>query len=387
MTLRVGIFIERFDASRGGRERSTLEVAGELARRGCRVDVVCMTGQPVGGGVDVVTLGWAGASRTGKLRRFVTAAARHMASAAYDVTHAMAPLPGADVYQLRGGTIAGLREGSLRMLGPVARAVRTVTWPCNRARALMGRLERRVVRDRRTLCLPVSRMVADELRRFHDRTANVRVVFNAVAAPAVSAEARAAWRAKTRALWGAAEEDFVLVCPAMNFRLKGVPETVEAFARFRPRPGPPARLVVLGTGQPKACQRLARRCGVGGDVVFRPAVGDIWPVYAAADAVVLLSWYDPCSRVVLEAATFGVPSITTRFNGAAELVAGQRGNPPVMVVDSPAAVADVAEACTRLADPGVRADCAAACRAVAPHLSITRHVDKLMAIYEEITAP
>ena len=46
------------------------------------------------------------------------------------------------------------------------------------------------------------------------------------------------------------------------------------------------------------------------------------PYYAAADLYVHPTFYDPCSLVVLEAAACGLPIITSRYNGAAELFRG-----------------------------------------------------------------
>ena len=50
------------------------------------------------------------------------------------------------------------------------------------------------------------------------------------------------------------------------------------------------------------------------------AIDDPVPYYAAADVFVLPTFYDPCSLSVSEAAASGLPSVTTRFNGAAELL-------------------------------------------------------------------
>ncbi len=379
--MRIGVFIERFNPTRGGRERSTAEIARGLVARGCEVDVICTTGSEAGEGVNVVPLGKTLLRRTVTRRRFVLAAQEMIAAGTYDVTHTMLPIPTADIYQLRSGTLPGSYAGNLRPLGPLLRCLRRLTWQTNRLRALQGRLEAQVIADPRTRCLPVSRMVAEELRRHYDRTENVRVVFNGVAVPNVPEATRAEWRARLRSEWGVPEEDLLLVCPAMNFLLKGVAQTVRAFSRFmRRRNG--AHLVVLGREMAEGYERLVGAAGIGQFVRFRQPVDDIWPVYAAADAVVLLSWYDPCSRVVLEATAFGTPCVTTAFNGAAEALGDGAG----VVVDSPADLRAVVDAMTRLADPAERRRLADACRTVAPRLTMDRHVDELMEIYKEIAA-
>ena len=372
--MKVGLCIERFDPVRGGRERSTAEIASALAARGCDVDVVCMTGGDGPAGVNVVALKPWGLGRTHRFRRFVAAARRRCAAGGYDVTHAMFPLPGAAVYQIRGGTLPAQREAYLRLRGATELLGR-LAWPLNRLRALQGRLEARVMRDPAARILPVSAMVAGEVRTHYRREARVRVVGNGVAVPAVDDARRAAWRREVRGAWGLVDGDVALVCPAVNFELKGVGPLIDAFERGGRRPGGEALKLILLGPQPR------RRRGVDGEKVrVVGTVPNIWPVYAAADAVVLLSWYDACSRVVLEAVAMGVPCVTTRFNGAADLLADGAGR----VVAGPHAADEVVDALLALADPAARAAAAAACAPLAERVTMKRHVDELMAVYAEV---
>ena len=73
------------------------------------------------------------------------------------------------------------------------------------------------------------------------------------------------------------------------------------------------------------------------------------PYYAAADVFVLPTFYDPCSLSVSEAAASGLPSVTTRFNGAAELLTeGVDG----FVISDPADDAELASGCGRYRSGG-----------------------------------
>jgi len=66
------------------------------------------------------------------------------------------------------------------------------------------------------------------------------------------------------------------------------------------------------------------------------------------------TWYDPCSRVVLEALAVGLPAVTTRYNGAAEVMeVGRHGT----VIDEPQDVAALAQALRTTLAPEVRAAC------------------------------
>ncbi len=380
--MRVALVIERMDTRRGGRETSTAQTACELARRGHNVTVLCRRGAWSARGVTVLPLATGGLSRAGRLRRFVAAVQDHILAVPYDVVHATLPVPGANVYQPRGGTIPGQLAASLRRRSVLLRPLVHLARPVNRCRRLLGRLERQVVAEPRVLCLAVSAMVAEEFARYYSRTERVQVVFNAVEIPDVSPAQAQAWRQEFRSRLGVADEDTVFLTVATNFALKGVAEAIESFAGWyhggRRRAG--ARLVIIGRALVEAYHRHATLRDVGPAVVFVPPTEDIFPWYAAADACVLLSWYDPCSRVALEAARWGVPSVTTAYNGAAEVMRRGAG----CVVPSPRARRAIVAAMEELADPARRAYFVAACRALADELSMSRHVDELLAAYKQV---
>ena len=105
--------------------------------------------------------------------------------------------------------------------------------------------------------------------------------------------------------------------------------------------------------------------------------------YHAADICVHPTYYDPCSRVVLEALSAGVPCITTRYNGAAEVI---RNGVHGYVLDSPDDVAGLALTIRRLGDPKRRKACAAAAEQLRPRLSMQRHAAATLRLYKEILA-
>ena len=80
--------------------------------------------------------------------------------------------------------------------------------------------------------------------------------------------------------------------------------------------GLPVVLLVCGTPQ--------NRSGVGGatpeGIIHVGCVADTSPFYAAADIAVQATYYDACSLATLESLASGLPVITTRANGAAELI-------------------------------------------------------------------
>ena len=174
-----------------------------------------------------------------------------------------------------------------------------------------------------------------------------------------------------------ADDDLMLLCVAHNFKLKGVHKAIEALARS----GGDYRLVVVGRGNPSHLAKQAATLGVADRVIFAGASQRVLAFMHAADVLIHPTYYDPCSRVVLEALGAGLPVITTRFNGAAErIVDGRHG----YVVDTPDDIEVLADRIKRLADDDHRRDCARQAPEAVKGISMREHAEKVLALYGEI---
>ncbi len=372
--MRIALVIEKMDSTRGGRERSVAEIAAELARRGHDVTVLCQEGNLDLTGVKVLPLGFAGLSQPAK---FAETVREFTQREKYDIVHATLPIPSANVYQPRGGTIPGQLEAKAKRLRPLGRIIRRTALPLNPKRRCELKMEKQIVADKSVMCLGVSQMVVEEFANHYGRRENVRLVYNGVEIPQVDEATRQTWRTQWRQKWYVGEKDIVFLAVAHNFALKGIDAAIKALVDFS---SSEARLVIVGGGKTNRYLRLAGRCGVGERVVFEQVVENIFELYSAADAVVLLSWQDACSRVILEALRWSVPSLTTRFNGAAELLARGAG----VVVDSPQDKTGIVAGMKKLSDTKKRMDMTDACRKTSDFASNTRQVDELEKIYNEI---
>jgi UDP-glucose:(heptosyl)LPS alpha-1,3-glucosyltransferase len=379
--MRIALVIERMDPAGGGRETSTAQMATELAARGHEVTVLCQRGAWQTDGVNVIPLGRRGWSRRGRLAAFVADVQQATADGAFDIVHTTLPIPGATIYQPRGGSIPAQRAASRRRRSHLTSLLTGWAEPMNRCRALMADLERQVVADPTTRILAVSRMVADEYRAHYGRTEGVSVIYNAVETPPIDSDQRAHWRQDVRYRLGLTQEDTVFITLAKNFELKGVGPLIETFAQWVAKSADRqrTRLLVVGREHAEGYERISRLRQVGRQVVFIPPTPEVYRLYSAADACVLLSWYDPCSRVVLEATGWGVPSLTTAFNGASEILADGAG----IVVPSPVARGPIMDGLTELADRDGRAHRRQACLAVGKALTISRHIDELELAYQQ----
>jgi UDP-glucose:(heptosyl)LPS alpha-1,3-glucosyltransferase len=166
---------------------------------------------------------------------------------------------------------------------------------------------------------------------------------------------------------------------AMNYRLKGLAPLLHAVARV-PR-GKPFRLAVVGHPKDGRYRRLADRLGVADRVRFLGFRADPKDAYFAADFLAHPTFYDPCSLVALEALACGLPVVTTRYNGAAELL-----SPPVdgVVVADPHDAAELGAALAAMLDPGHRAAAQQAARQAGNRWTFENHYRALLDVFAEV---
>ena len=93
------------------------------------------------------------------------------------------------------------------------------------------------------------------------------------------------------------------------------------------------------------------------------------------------TFYDPCSGVVIEALACGLPVVTTRYNGAAELM-----HPPAegYVVDDPHDHGALAALLGLLLDPVRRDACSRAARKAAAAWTIEHHYRRWLDVFTEV---
>ncbi len=382
--MRIALVAENVDRRKGGAETSVGEFACHIAAAG--VHVCCLTNGGVpgrDGGVEVRPVGTAAGPRWWRYLRFLTDAAAVAAKEKFDLVHAIVPCPGADIYQPRGGTIPETVERNLALVKPgLRRMLKRVQQTLSIKHRIMRRAERNLLTAKdKPVVACVSNYVARQVERHYRlHGPKVRVIFNGVNPDPAEESQRLRDRQEFRGRWGLDPQTVVFATVAHNFKLKGVDKFLRAGALLR-RNGHNASLVVAGRGNEEPYRRLARRCGIGRDVRFVGAASDVWQVYHAADACVLASYYDPCSRVVLEALSAGLPCVTTRYNGASDVIEdGDNG----YVVDSPDDVAGLADRMALLMDDQRRRQLGEAGRRLRDELSMARHAREMLVLYEEV---
>lgn len=383
--MRIGLVIESLDSWRGGAETSTGQFINHLLAAGVELDLFTRSRQPSFPGCTIHAIRVPGRSRSRGTVGFLRRAALAAAEVRPDVLHAMVPCQTADIYEPRGGTVAEAMKRNVAVRkGWMGRSVKTaLLWTSLRQRALLRAEDRLLRRNPPPTVVAISAYVARQVKTHYGLNADrVRVIFNGIDPDETTAEDRARNRREVRATFSVPSNAYVMVVVAHNFKLKGLACAIDALARLSPLSEAEPILLIIGRGKPNRYKHQADRLGVSNRVRFVGTTDRISAFYHAADVLVHPTFFDPCSRVVLEALAAGLPCITTRWNGAAEMIEnGKHG----FVIDSPHDVDSLTRAMNRLGDPEVRARCSRAAASLGPRITMRSHTEGVLALYRELT--
>jgi UDP-glucose:(heptosyl)LPS alpha-1,3-glucosyltransferase len=358
----------------GGTEADLLRMARGLAARGHDLHVFCARAGVAPPGVTVRTVPVVRAGRLARLVSFAVAAPRAVARERWDVVVGFGRTPRQDVVRVGGGThrsyLARMEDAGLRGRGrgPYHRAI---LWLERRQFGPGG--HRRV--------LAVSARVRDEVvQDYRVAPGRVHVIYNGVDAERYHPASRAVLGPPTRRALGV--PDGMRVCAAIGsgYRRKGFDLLLALWRTAAPAA---TALVLVGDDERLGgYRRAAARAPLTGRVFVAGPRGDVEAILAAADVVCVPSRQEAFGNVVLEACAAGVPVVTSRRAGAAELLDGPLG---ALVVDDPEDLPALAGALARALGPEHDA-LARAARARAETLPWALHVERVEALLAEVAA-
>ena len=197
-------------------------------------------------------------------------------------------------------------------------------------------LERWAYRRSRVVAA-VSEKVAAELRETGVAAAKIEVVHNGVDVQAFAAATKA------RSAFGLPDDAFLLLFAGdLRTPRKNLGTVLRALAQL------PSRVHVVVAGRVKGSQfpAQARALGVEERVHFLDFVEDVAGLMHCVDAYVFPSRYEAMSLSLLEAMAAGLPVVTAKTAGGAEIIGPDCG----VVLDDPDDAAALARAIAQLAD-------------------------------------
>ena len=162
-----------------------------------------------------------------------------------------------------------------------------------------------------------SQLVKNQVQHYYSRGAEkVTVIYNGVDLKRFRPMTQKD-RVLAKKTMGISDDATVFVFAGSDLRRKGLSQLLSALAQFREQP---FILLVAGSMGNRDLKKRIEGMGLGQNVKWLGYVKDMERVYALADLFVLPTQYDPFANTTLEAMACGVPALTTRQNGAGEIV-------------------------------------------------------------------
>ncbi|MHC4640122.1 MAG: glycosyltransferase family 4 protein [Planctomycetota bacterium] len=394
MRKKIAIIIERATVELGGAERSVSELAEALRGNGLEVDILAAKGETDAENVHILF-----PNSPGKRISYFTfskALRTYLSGNHYHLIHSVLPFDFADVYQPRGGTyVESIFRNAASYQNKLLESYKRMTSLANFRRTKLLFAERRLCKKPNgPAIVAISQYVAEQLKQ-HYSVVDERIVVvpNGIRTDeevdTVEAD-RIRTQIFTQLGLNEADKPVLFLFAANNFRLKGLAVLIKALSVYDettfPKTGRPAYLIVAGGGKTQKYRKLAKRLKpsmVDREIVFSGPIKHIQNALSVIDVAVLPTFYDPCSRYILEALAADKPVITTSFNGASEQFVNNRHG---KVIERSEDISALAEAIGYFTDTNNirKASEAIIADNLKEQISIKRVAKQLLSVYESV---
>lgn len=299
-------------AEDGGAERFVARLLAAMPSEAMRISLITREWQDASG-FDVIAANPFSIGRLWRDWSFARAVCRTVSHKRFDLVQSHERIACCDIYRAGDGVHREWLAERSRALG----AIGALALSINPYHVYVCRAERRLFQSprlRAVICN--STMVKEEIKQhFGLPEERLRVIYNGVDTARFGLELKR-HRAEVRSRYGVANDACLFLFVGSGFERKGLAGAMDALARV-----PGAHLMVVGRDKKlRKFQAHAFKSAVADRVHFAGAQADVTPYYGAADAFVLPTLYDPFPNVVLEALASGLPVLTSRKCGGAELI-------------------------------------------------------------------
>ena len=317
--MRICIVARRFSATWGGAERVAVNLARRLHDAGHQVQIITAASDVDIEGMNIRTIRVNTLLSPWKILSFQRQVKRILRNEHYDLVYGLCHVYPLDIYRLSDGIHRHWMK--VRYPNPVLRWTKYLTSLIN---PTMTWIEGRMFKERNcSFFITNSQLIKNQVvEYFHVPEKRIQVVYNGVDHALFNPGVKA-FRNAQREQYGIGDER-VLFFAGNNWERKGLSAIIDAM----PDTGiKNMKLVIAGRGKKDRYVSLARERGISPDaMIFAGQIKDIEKYYGMSDIFVLPTKYEPFANVCLEAMACGIPVITTKTNGAAELITpGENG--------------------------------------------------------------
>ncbi|MEE9396879.1 MAG: glycosyltransferase family 4 protein [Methylococcales bacterium] len=314
--------------------------------------------------------------RIAKIKTFNHIVKDYLNTHHFDLVQSHERFSDCDIFRAGDGVHKVWLEQKARLLNPLSKAWLFQT-PYHKS--LMAEEKKMFESSHLRAVICNSKMVGDEiLEHFDIAPKKIKIIHNGVDIERFHPKNRSHAK-KTRHALGIPEECLLFIFPGSGFERKNLITVIRALSHL------PENIHTMIVGRDKwqrRYERLANKTNIGHRVHFLGAQKrERMPeLYAAADALILPTLYDPFPNVIFEAMATGLPCITSPKCGAAIII---QDNKAGRIVDALNEV-ELAGAMTAYESENTRNEEGKAARTVAEQFTIQRMRKEFIRLYRDL---
>lgn len=222
--------------------------------------------------------------------------------------------------------------------------------------------------------IAISEMVKQNIiKNYNVNPADIEVIYNGIDIDRFKFLNKKSLRFEIRQRFSISDSDFVVLFVGSSFERKGVKYLIEAAEKVKS----PLTILIVGKGPARKYQKYIKKQRV----IFCGPQKEVHKFYAASDAFVFPTMYEPFGLVILEALASGLPVITTRLSGASEIISdGTQG----FVVNKPENIGEIAQKISYLMDKKENQRMGREAMNLAEKFSFQRHIESIIELYNSM---
>ena len=217
----------------------------------------------------------------------------------------------------------------------------------------------------------------DILENYKCPPENISVVYNGVDLKRFHPDNKKIYRKLIRKKLGIPESSTLILFVGSGFERKGLQFLLESTAYLKNEDW---RLLLMGKGKFEKFMGYAPT-SKHSQIIAKEPDPEIEKYYAAADIFILPSIYEPFGNANLEALAAGLPVVTTRYCGAADIIDNKQNG---LIVEDPFNPEEIAEKIRYLFTPSTRETMGENARELAQQFPLERNSREMLEIYESI---
>ncbi len=205
---------------------------------------------------------------------------------------------------------------------------------------------------------------------------NVEVVYSGVNCADFNPGNRKIFRSEARIRFGIDESDTVFLFAGNPFSRKGLEYAIRALPQIKEK----VKLLILGKDSISPYMNLAKKLEVENRVIYAGFTSEIKKFFAASDAFLFPTLYEPFGLVITEAMASGLPVITSKAAGAAELIKDGKSG---LLLDNPKDPGEIAGKVNHLIESNLFRKMGKAAREKAETFTWEKTARQMLSVLEE----